>query len=88
MADKKYLYFFYSDEQISEKKEILEQSGKEFIPGYVVVGNQRKKITQISTSKTAMSRYIDTVLVAEGSSNEMNYSEPQSITKRRGMFNV
>lgn len=83
--NKQYRYFFYSDEQILEKKKVIEGRGKEFLPGFVTVGNRREKITQIAKSKDAMKRYADAKLITEGYLEEMTYEEPRTVQERGGL---
>jgi hypothetical protein len=82
MENKKYRYFYYSDEQIQEKNEILGRKDKKFKTGYVTINGIRKKITQITSNKESMNRYIDAVLVAEGYESDFVYVKPESIMKK------
>ena len=77
-----YKYFLYSEEQLKEKNQVLEPTGKMFVPGTVVVNGTRKKFTQLSNS-AELPRFIDTKLIAEGHLNNFTYTAP-SITRRRG----
>lgn len=74
-------YFLYSDEQISEKNKILGPSGKQFVPGTVVIGGTRKKFTQLSDQST-ISRFVDCKIVASGEIDSFTYTEPTTIAKR------
>lgn len=84
MTNKSYKYFFYSREQINEKNEILGRRDKEFKPGYVVINGNRNTITQITSDKKYMDRYIDAVLIAEGYESNFVFVKPQAIFKQRG----
>ena len=71
-----YVYFYYSDEQIREKNQVLKPSGKQFQAGIVVVNGKRQSFSQIVTNKDAMKRYIDAYVVCEGIMGDMTYSMP------------
>lgn len=81
---KVYKYFFFSREQINEKNEILGRRDKEFKPGYVVINGNRKPITQITSNKEYMNRYVDVDLIAEGYEEDFVYIKPEAIFKQRG----
>ena len=84
MANKVYKYFFYSREQINEKNEILGRRDKEFKPGYIVINGNRESITQITSNKESMNRFVDNILVAEGYESDFVFKKPESIFKQRG----
>lgn len=71
-----YVYFYFSDQQIKEKNKVLEKSGKEFVPGFVVTGGKREKISAIVSDKRYMSRFFDAVIVAEGEKASFTYQMP------------
>ena len=79
--DNNYKYFLYSEDQMNEKNQILERSGKEYVPGVVIVNGLRKKFTQLSSSPT-LDRFIDTKVVAEGELNQFTYTKPSN--KKKG----
>lgn len=72
-----YVYFFYSDEQIKEKNEILKSSSKKFVEGVVVVNGKRQKYSQLTTNKNVMSRYVDAYVVCEGILGDQTYTLPE-----------
>lgn len=57
------VYFLYSESQLREKNEALKATGKEFIPGKVVINGKRNLFTQKQTTST-MPRYYDAIVVA------------------------
>lgn len=71
-----YVYFYYSDEQIKEKNQMLKMSGKKFVAGIVVVNGKRQRFSQITTNKEAMKRYIDAYVICEGILGDMTYTLP------------
>ena len=76
MTNTTYVYFVYSGEQIKEKNEVLKNRKKKFICGTVVVNGQRKQFSQIVTSISQMSRYVDTKVVCEGILGDFTYNKP------------
>lgn len=77
MAEK---YFLYSDEQITEKNNILSKFGKKFFPGSVSVNGRMVKFTQLS-DKPDMPRFVDTKIVASGDISKMVYKMPYDSVK-------
>lgn len=75
------MYFLYSDEEITEKNNILSSTGKKFVPGTVVVNGKRTKFTQLSES-ASISRFIDTKIVASGELSDFTYQEPSTTIKK------
>lgn len=75
-------YFLYSELQIKEKNEILSKSGKEFIPGTIVLNGKRQKFSQISDSPN-MPRYIDTKIITKGEESELTFVKPSTIIKSK-----
>lgn len=75
-------YFLYSELQIKEKNNILAKSGKEFVPGTVVINGKRQKFTQLSDT-AKMPRYIDTKVVASGEYNDFTVVKPSTIIKNK-----
>jgi hypothetical protein len=71
-----YVYFFYSDEQIKEKNDVLKNSGHRFEAGIVVVNGKKQKFSQVTTNKNIMKRYIDSYVVCEGILGDMTYTLP------------
>jgi hypothetical protein len=67
-------YFLYSDEEIKTQNNILKKTGKEFVPGTVVVNGSRKKFTSMSSSSN--SRFYDSKIVAKGELKSMIYEKP------------
>ena len=80
MAEDKFVYFLYSEEQIKERNRILEGQGKVFVPGTVYVGMSRIKFSQMS-DKDHLDRFIDTKIVAKGYRKQMKFEMPK--TKKR-----
>jgi len=77
MTKTTYVYFVYSGEQIKEKNEILKGRNKKFKCGIVVVNGQRKQFSQIVTSLSQMSRYVDTKVVCEGVYGDITFTKPK-----------
>ena len=78
--DNKYVYFFYSEEQLKEKNNILNKQGKVFLPGTVYVGMSRISFTQMS-EKDKLDRFIDAKIVAKGYKNQMKFDLPKTTRK-------
>lgn len=74
-----YVYFYYSDDQIKEKNEILKPQGRKFEPGVVVVNGKREKFSQVTTNREAMKRYIDAYVICEGVFADMTYTMPSEM---------
>ena len=77
------MYFLYSREQFNEKNDILSKSGKQFIPGTVIVDGIKKEFTTLS-KKPEIPRYIDTRIVASGEPKDFTYTNPKTEKKSRG----
>lgn len=75
------VYFLYSQEQLNEKNAILNKSGKEFVPGTVVLGGVKRNFTTLS-SKSEIPRFFDTQIVARGEISNFTYTLP--IVKKKG----
>lgn len=69
-----YVYFLYSPTQESMRSEIEAKVNKKFIPGQVNVKGEWKKFTQISTTPSSK-MFADSVIVAEGYRDKMNFSD-------------
>jgi hypothetical protein len=78
------VYFLYSDEQIKEKNNILAQTGKQFEPGVVTLQGARVKFTQLAKSVDALSRFVDTKVIASGEQSDFTYVMPKNVVKRKG----
>ena len=75
--EKKYRYFLYSQSMEIMRKYAEDKIGKEFILGKVLVDGQYKSFTEISMSAENVS-YADSVVVAKGNLDDMDYTLPTS----------
>ena len=80
--ERQYRYFFYSEEQLKEKNQVLYSAGKSFNAGTVIVNGARRKFTQM-TNVPELPRFIDAKLVAEGYLDSLVYTQPTT-TRRSG----
>lgn len=78
------IYFFYSNEQVKEKNNILNKTGKKFVPGTVVVNGKKAFFTQMSANKDVMSRFADTMIIAYGESDKDFTYIPTSTDNMKG----
>lgn len=82
MPSDDYRYFLYSQEYVNEKNRVENTMGKEFVCGTVSVGPATKKFAYLSKTPSLGNRYPDSVIVAQGNINQMQYTMPGKQLKR------
>lgn len=73
-----YKYFLYSATQYKARVEIEKKMKKKYIPGKVLVRGQWKNYTEISNNPSN-NRFSDSVIIAEGYLENINYTKSKSI---------
>ena len=68
-----YVYFLYSDQQMSDRTKIERTINRTFKPGTVIVNGKKKLFTEISKKPT--NRYPDCKVVAEGYKSQMTFTD-------------
>ena len=81
MSQDAYVYFLYSEQQYSTRKELEAKLCRKFVPGVVIVNGQKKKFTEMSTKNANI--YPDTSVIAEGYKSMMKYTLPATIAAKK-----
>jgi len=68
-----YVYFLYSDQQLSDRLKIERKINRTFKPGTVIDNGKKKLFTEISKKPT--NRYPDCQVVAEGYRSQMTFTD-------------
>ena len=68
-------YFFYSNEQLTLRRQVELRMGKKFKVGHVTVNGIKKPFTEMSSLPT--SRYADAKLIISGDPDLLRYTEPR-----------
>ena len=73
-----YKYFLYSASQYKARVQIEKNMKKQYIPGKVLINGQWKDYTEISNTP-GNNRFSDSIIVAEGELEKMNYTKIKSV---------
>lgn len=73
-----YKYFLYSASQYKARVQIEKNMKKQYIPGKVLINGQWKDYTEISNTP-GNNRFSDSIIVAEGELDKMNYTKSRSV---------
>lgn len=69
-----FVYFLYSEQQVSERSAIEKTMSRVFTPGTVIINGRKKLFTEISTKSS--NRYPDCKVVASGYRSQLVYTTP------------
>ncbi len=71
-----FVYFLYSEQQVSERSTIEKTMSRVFSPGTVIINGRKKLFTEIS--KKSSNRYPDCKVVASGYKSQLVYTMPSA----------
>lgn len=71
-----FVYFLYSEQQVSERASIEKTMSRVFNPGVVIVNGRKKIFTEISFKSS--NRYPDCKVVASGYRSQFTYTNPST----------
>ncbi len=81
MAQDRYVYFLYSEQQKKNRAELEAKLCRNFVPGKVLVNGQMKRFTEMSSKSTTI--YPDTVVIAEGYISTFKYIPPTTVSAKK-----
>jgi hypothetical protein len=71
-----FVYFLYSEQQVSERSTIEKTMSRVFTPGTVIINGRKKLFTEIS--KKSSNRYPDCKVVASGYRSQLVFTMPSA----------
>jgi len=71
-----FVYFLYSEQQVSERSTIEKTMSRVFTPGTVIINGRKKLFTEVS--KKSSNRYPDCKVVASGYRSQLVYTMPSA----------
>lgn len=81
MAQDRYVYFLYSEQQKKSRTELEAKLCRNFVPGKVFVNGQMKRFTEMSSKSSTI--YPDTVIITEGYISTFKYTPPTAVSAKR-----